>query len=70
MASSSSRGERSSGQIEADALPEQPVPPEWAAEVGDDGRLVVLSPDGNAALSVSVGADALGQLRKRVREKA
>ena len=58
------------GQIEADALPELPVPPGWAAEVSDDGHLAVLSPDGNATLSVSVGADALGQLRKGVREKA
>lgn len=58
------------GQIESDALPELPVPPGWVAEVGDDGYLAVVSPDGNAALSVSVGADALGQLRKGVTEKA
>jgi len=58
------------GQIEADALPELPVPPGWVAELGDDGHLAVLSPDGNAALSVSVDADALGQLRKGVGEKA
>ncbi|MHB1738555.1 MAG: hypothetical protein ACYCXA_03545, partial [Actinomycetes bacterium] len=58
------------GQIEADALPELPMLTGWVAQLSTDGTLAVLSPDGNAALSVSVGADALGQLRKGVTERA
>ncbi|MHB1986825.1 MAG: hypothetical protein ACYCSF_02385 [Acidimicrobiales bacterium] len=50
------------GQIEADALPELPMLTGWVAQLGTDGTLAVLSPDGNAALSVSVDADVLGQL--------
>jgi hypothetical protein len=58
------------GQIEGDTLPELPVPSGWQAELGEEGHLTVLSPDGNAALSVSVDAETLGQLQDAVTQKA
>lgn len=58
------------GQIEADALPELPMLQGWVAQLSGDGDLAVLSPDGNAALSVNVDSESLGPLREAMTEKA
>jgi hypothetical protein len=58
------------GQIERDALPALPMLSGWQAKLGEDGHLVVLSPDGNAALSVDVDAGLIQQLREAMKDKA
>jgi hypothetical protein len=57
------------GQIETGTLPELPMLTEWVAKLGGDGTLEVLSPDGNAALSVRVDSEVLGLLREGMAEK-
>lgn len=58
------------GQIEAETLPELPMLTDWVAQLGGDGALEVLSPDGNSALSVSVDSEVLELLRQGMTENA